>query len=368
MRKRIERSAIGNICLIFVSLLCVLGLAELSLRFVGYDGAGYLKNGRERILRPSPHPDIKYDLRPNVHSRAWGTNVDINAQGYRGRMPDPAFQGFRIIVLGDSITFGNFLDLESTYAYQLSDILNTCGMACEVLNFGIGGYDTLQEVALLEHRGLAYKPDLVVVGFCLNDIGVVSPNYEYIDKVERYRSNLIFYSRLVQFIDDRLARAQVGSWLQEKNRAEVFKKDFAGRIAEIHDSENRLLDLMDRIPDQYPSNWYKSRLRVGRLRYAFERLSQLSKKENFTVVVLTIPRLIEVSGVYPHRTAHQIVALEAQRVGFDVVEIVDEFMNAGMDNLKISKKDPTHPNETGHRIMAQNLAGYIRENDQGKGQ
>jgi lysophospholipase L1-like esterase len=56
--------------------------------------------------------------------------------------------------------------------------------------------------------------------------------------------------------------------------------------------------------------------------------------------------------------------LEARRVGFDVLEVVQDFMDAGMENLRISKKDMIHPNERGHRIIAENLVRYVYDNQQ----
>jgi len=86
----------------------------------------------------------------------------------------------------------------------------------------------------------------------------------------------------------------------------------------------------------------------------------LAERENFTVVVVIIPWLVGNPGSYPHETAHQIVTLEAKRVGFDVLEIVHEFMKVGMGGLKISNRDVAHPNDMGHRIIAEKLSVYIR--------
>lgn len=160
---------------------------------------------------------------------------------------------------------------------------------------------------------------------------------------------------------------RIGTWMKEKNRLEVFKRDFAGKIAQIGAGERELLDLMHKIPDEYPSNWYGSELRVGRLRYAFERLSELAKRENFSVVVLIIPLLIGDLNSYPHQTAHQIITLEAKRVGLDVIEIIQDFMDAGMSSLKMAKNDDIHPNERGHRSMAEKLAAYVFDKHPGTG-
>ena len=66
------------------------------------------------------HPDVKYEFVPGASGYVWGTWVEINAHGHRGRVGRPGkFPGFRIVVLGDSITFGIFVPVELTYAHQM---------------------------------------------------------------------------------------------------------------------------------------------------------------------------------------------------------------------------------------------------------
>ena len=365
MKKYHYRNIIGNLSLIVFSLTITLIVVEVGLRVIGYDAISRSKNGREIILQPSSNPDIKYELVPGAKGHAWRTDVEINSHGHRGRKGTLGkFGGLRIITLGDSITFGNFLPLESTYAYQLHDILNEhrSEPEYEVLNFGVGGYDILQEVSLLKDRGLAYKPDIVVVGFCLNDVGIASPNLQYIARVQEYQSRLIFRSRVAQFVAIAIDRIRIGRWMAYKNLPEVFQRDYEKKIARIGEDEHILRELMQRTSQQeYPSILYGNEPRIGRLRYAFEHLSELAKKENFSVVVVIFPQLVGEPNNYPHETAHKIVTLEANRVGFDVLEIIRDFMDVGMDKLKISKKDTVHPNDKGHRIAAKKLAGYIRD-------
>jgi lysophospholipase L1-like esterase len=56
--------------------------------------------------------------------------------------------------------------------------------------------------------------------------------------------------------------------------------------------------------------------------------------------------------------------MEARRAGFDAIDLTDEFMRAGMGNLKISAGDVLHPNKAGHAIMADSLTAYIKEHPQ----
>ena len=354
------RNFIINLSLAVLSLTTTIAIGEVYLRLVGYDVLEGLKNGREIILQQSSNSDIKYELVPDAKGYAWSANVEINAHGYRGQISSPSkFNGFRIIAIGDSITFGNMLPIESTYSYQLKELLNEPFSGYDVINFGVGGYDILQAVSLLEQRGVIYKPDLVVVGFCLNDIGIVSPNLEYIVRSQRYQSSLIFRLRIAQFIADEIDKIRIGTWMEEKNQPDIFQKDYKSKIAWIGEDEHILRELMQAAPQVYPSIWYKDEYRIGRLRYSFERLSDLAKKENFSVVVVIIPWLDGDSTNYPYEIPHKIVKMEAKRAGFDVLEIVDDFMDIGMTNLRISEDDLVHPNGIGHKVVAEQLVRYI---------
>lgn len=367
MKKKIKRSiyknSIINLGLVILAVTSTLAGAEIYLRLFGYNEFKMLKNGRELFIRPSSNPEVKYELTPDSRGYIWGTDVTINSQGYRGKIGNPGkFKGFRAIAIGDSITFGNRLPVESTYSYQLDESLNKSSSAYEILNFGISGYDILQDVSLVEHKAVQYHPDLIILGYCHNDLGIVSLNLKYIERAQKFQSSLIFHSRIARFILRSVEKIRSGSWLLHKNKPKIFKKDYKGKISPIAEDERLLRQLMQTCPAVYPVSWYKDESRVGRLRYSFERLAALAKKENFSVVIVIFPWLIDNSREYPFREPHKIVTYEAQRVGFDVLEIVDDFMSIGIEKIKIKKYDVVHPNAIGHKIAAQKIAAYIKKN------
>jgi len=75
------------------------------------------------------------------------------------------------MVLGDSLTWGAGLDAEERYTAIAKKLLNKAfsGRKFEVLNFGIPGGPTTRERDILEKFKRDVNPDLIVVGFCLND-------------------------------------------------------------------------------------------------------------------------------------------------------------------------------------------------------
>ena len=104
-----------------------------------------------------------------------GVPVTINDLGFR----DPRNYSlakppgnFRIMVLGDSVTFGHGAVYETTYPYLLEQRLKTwrADVNWQVWNLGVPGYNTADELAYLKEVGDRYDPDMVVVGFFSNDL------------------------------------------------------------------------------------------------------------------------------------------------------------------------------------------------------
>jgi lysophospholipase L1-like esterase len=358
---RSMKPLLPSLALATASILLSLGALEVGLRAASFDPLRELREGRELVVRASEDPEIGYELVPGARGHAWGTDVDVNAAGFRGREPSEDHERRRrIVVLGDSITFGNDLPVDATYPHLLEGLLVGRDARWEVLNFGVGGYDTLQEVALFERRGVSFRPELVIVGYSLNDAGVVSVNRRYVERQRHYGENpFVLHSRLLQFVLSRWERRFIADYVDQQRRAVVFRETFEGRIDPIGEEEEELLGLMARVPDRFPSSWYGDPARVGRIRFAFRRLASLARQHGFAVAVLIVPRLESGLSGYPHEVAHAIVDHEARRQGFAVVDPTAAFLGAGMSTLRIDPNEWGHPNEAGHRILARALERWI---------
>lgn len=75
---------------------------------------------------------------------------------------------FRIITLGDSFTFGAYVDTKSNWTELLEDSLNKNNLCSqvkkyEVINLGVDGYDITYEVERYLRRGKKYQPDLIIM-------------------------------------------------------------------------------------------------------------------------------------------------------------------------------------------------------------
>ena len=103
----------------------------------------------------------------------WGHRVENNRYGFRERdfeTPKPPGT-YRVMVLGDSFTWGTGLSVNERYTAVAEKLLNSTPSRWnfEVLNFGVPGYATTQERDLLRDHISVVDPNLVVVGFCFND-------------------------------------------------------------------------------------------------------------------------------------------------------------------------------------------------------
>jgi lysophospholipase L1-like esterase len=164
----IMKGAGGKLALVGASLLfCValLGAAEVFLRL-------FRPRGLEQAPALQPYvysPSYGWTLRPGWKGRTRdGRTVAINARGFRGPLPEAAPEtARRVLLLGDSITFGTGVDDHETFAAQLA----AQAPGTLPLNLGVSGYGTDQELLWLEREGLDLHPAAVVLNVCVgNDI------------------------------------------------------------------------------------------------------------------------------------------------------------------------------------------------------
>lgn len=108
----------------------------------------------------------------NIRTSPQGFRLAQNAKSltYSSKPKDV----FRVVTLGDSLTFGFGVDYEKTWVSVLESKLKAQAPAptrVEIINAGVISYDSALGEKLLNNRILALQPDLVLVGFGFNDYG-----------------------------------------------------------------------------------------------------------------------------------------------------------------------------------------------------
>jgi hypothetical protein len=126
---------------------------------------------------------------------------------------------FRILVLGDSVTFGHGSVYEHTYPYLAEQRLKAWrpDVDWQIWNAAVPGYNTSQELAQLLEVGDRFKPDLVVVGFFDNDLAdnrpIQSPGrlraaaFQLLSVARRHLYSLELYKRIYLTLAWRLSRS-----------------------------------------------------------------------------------------------------------------------------------------------------------------
>jgi len=387
MQPRLRNLSV-NLALTVAALVVAFLLGELGVRAL--QRYGVLADFREEgVFAPVEHGG-KFRMSRN---QALGWELDpsdplINADGFRGREYGVGkSDAIRIIVLGDSVTFGRGVPLESTYARLLEDRLNAeerGGLRYEVLNLAVGGYNSRQQLEFYKTKGRQYEPDLLVIGFVLND---ATPAVEHLAALRARRKKQ----------QGRTTREQ-GTWEEWRERWRTdpeFRKAMAElreampearreKRAERHEASageppggSRLIALVrDRLehlrqkPQAGRHPWvartYSDPETWGIVSDSFEEFSTIAARDGISVLVVIFPLLTDFES-YEFVAIHEQVANEARKRGFEVLDLYERFRGQDAGRFRQSERDTVHPNSAGHRSIAQWIwehlvaSGLLRE-------
>ena len=118
--------------------------------------------------------ELIYRLPANTKSYLKGTSVrwfhlETNSLGLRDSEHDllKAPGTFRVLLLGDSMSMAEGVELTETYIKQFEKKANEQALTkkVETINAAIRGYGNDQEVVLFERIGMTFQPDLVILSF-----------------------------------------------------------------------------------------------------------------------------------------------------------------------------------------------------------
>lgn len=113
----------------------------------------------------------------------------VNAHGFRDATTHPATKPagtVRVLLLGDSFTFGQGVEYVETWPVRVERELARRGLAhVELVKAGMQGADTRSELVLLRRLLPQYRPDVVVVGFLINDLYTNTPEQRTVSRAPR---------------------------------------------------------------------------------------------------------------------------------------------------------------------------------------
>ena len=157
-----------RVAVVALSVIFALLIFELFLRLVGYTYPVFYQPDEVR----------GYSLRPGAagrYRREGAAHVSINSDGLRDRehaRRKPA-NTLRIAVVGDSYAEAFQVEREQAFWSVLEQRLRACpalaGREVEVINFGVSGYGTAQELLTLREKVWGYAPDVVLLAVTTNN-------------------------------------------------------------------------------------------------------------------------------------------------------------------------------------------------------
>src|SRR6185436_3052577 len=158
----------AKLLLLLISFLFCLAVIEIGLRIAGFSYPEFYVVDSRR----------GYSLRPGVegwYRKEGEAYVRINSDGLRDRehakIKPP--NTLRVAVLGDSYAEALQVPIETSFCVMLEQKLRECqagaGRDVEVINFGVSGYGTAQELITLRDHVWQYSPDIVLLAITTNN-------------------------------------------------------------------------------------------------------------------------------------------------------------------------------------------------------
>lgn len=322
--------------------------------------------------------EIRYHHRPGVVRTLVGAgrpddHVVIDRWGFHDTefpLEKPGGE-FRALMLGDSVTMGFGVTYKETFSAHLESLLDagdTKFSTHQVINTGVHGYSTFQEKRVLE-RTLVFKPDVVFVGFCLNDVtepfvvdeeyGGTGLDYHGVSQTPNpivgWLMNETGLGRLLQTLAAR------GKTLQAEKRLEVYNA--------------RAMAATSKTDPKMQEAWRIVLQQMG-------ELYDVAKQHDIPVVLVIFPYTFQLADD-SLRAPQEILAAHAAEHGVPVIDTTDDFVAAVFDDPELveylRKKgktgdeilayhrhladkvffDEDHFTDAGHRIVAQKLYDWL---------
>jgi hypothetical protein len=210
------------------------------------------------------------------------------------------------------------------------------GETWEAINLAEPGLNSVQEASRLASEGLAYGPDVVVLGFVLNDSEDenAAEARRAADWVEESRqgpselARLFDRSALVRLVSTRV-RATVENRRRIEDFQSMYRDDYAGWIA---------------------------------ARRALRTMGGMCRERGIPLVVAIFPLFANpLDARYPFADVHAKVAQAASEAGAKVVDLLPRYRGLRWDILVADGANDEHPNEVAHRIAAQAITRAIDE-------
>lgn len=315
----------GLIVLVITVAIGMAGL-ELLVRIAYSDGSNFdieMWRYAEEVKQVSDIPGIGHEHRPGVSGVYMGVPVAINSMGLRDReysLEKPAGVT-RILMLGDSLTFGWGAPEEGTTSKALERLLNAGGPGrYEVINTGVGNTNTAMQTAYFVNKGYRFQPDIVVLNYFINDA----------EETPKKKEN----------------------WFTKHSYAAVF---LGGRWDIIQRMYLGKADWREYYRDLYlpgAVGWQEAER-------SFAELADFCRDKGIKLMVVNYPELHELAE-YPFADVTAEIARLAESRGLPFLDLLPSIRGEEPTSLWVTPTD-SHPNAKAAELFAQAIAAKLRE-------
>ncbi len=276
----------------------------------------------------------------------------------------------RILCIGDSFTFGPYMTNEDTWPGWLGNNLGQRlhpETEVEVLNAGISGYTISDELAYLKEKGLALKPDLIVLMFYPNDIYDLRRDKRRIF-LERPSSpskkREKFASRLRSFSSEHLALYSFAQLVKQRILLIYASKALSkgDKIDQVNDQT--ATDQQDPIHHKEPHKDFRAiymepdnpEFQDYYKQYEFylREIISVTDDARIPLLVVAFPGNPELQVSIPHRP-HEFLARIASETDTPYLDLLPIFKREGdVESLYLFQYDPTIPLDKTHPLIPEN--------------
>lgn len=299
--------------LILISSILALGFAEGVLRIKNNSMKNYdieMWRYAKELKFLSPDPVLGHEHVKNASAVLQSVTIRTNEWGLRGGpvSPDPA--GRRILFLGSSITLGWGVPEDQTVTADLQRMFSADGAHVEVLNGGIGNYNSERYVELFLTRLEGLHPTDIVVMYFVRDA----------EKLE----------------------AGGGNWLLRNSELAVTAWIAASRVFN-HTGEQS-------IEDHYRAVYEETQPGYIAMKASLAKLADYATQHKIRLYLAMIPDVHQLKN-YPLGYIHEKIRAIAESDGYRYVDTLPAFGQLTPDQVWAMPGDP-HPNALGHELMA----------------
>jgi hypothetical protein len=209
-----------------------------------------------------------------------------------------------VAILGDSFIAAEALEVEETLNHKLHQLLATRlapGGRWEVMNFGVAGSSTADQLALYRNVVRHYKPDIIVIGYGTGT-DVVDNSRELASHVRvRFR---ISPNGHLERDNSPAGNSGLSDTVSRLSRFYVWQKSRSNRLIKAVRKGVQQPSRLDWIFDQQES---EKMTRAWELTAAIlEQLDRETRRDGCTLVVMAVPCAIQVYEDLADQVAHRL--------------------------------------------------------------